>query len=113
MADDVRTRLEVALAPYTHNGHLVDAELGDVVEAVVPVLDAAVRDALVYDCCGTLRYGPHTMACHRYVGPIDHWKNLGVGGAVSCTCGWPWPAFGEECHNAAETWRGPWSEDAP
>lgn len=113
MADDLRTRIEVSLAPHVHNGHLVDAEIGDVVDAVLPVVQEAIHHATVYDCCGQLLYGPHTMACPRYVGPVDHWRVHGPDGDVSCTCGWSWPAFGEECDNA-ETWRGPLpDEDTP
>lgn len=37
--DDLRARLAAALEPHTHNGHLVDAEVGNVVEAVLKVLE--------------------------------------------------------------------------
>lgn len=35
MPDGLRARIAAALEPHTHNGHLVDAELGDVLGAVM------------------------------------------------------------------------------
>lgn len=139
MADDLRTRLTEVLAatptallagagysgPVTFHGeerggHRYDGscalccgEIATLLDAIMPVVENAIRAATVYDCCGQLLYGPHTMACPRYVGPVDHWRVRGPDGDVSCTCGWPWPASGEECDNA-ETWRGPLpDEDTP
>lgn len=42
MPDDLRARLEAALEPHAHNGCLVDAELGDVMDAVMAALQPPV-----------------------------------------------------------------------
>lgn len=42
MTGALRQRIEDALALHIHNGHLVDAELGDVLDAVVAALQPAV-----------------------------------------------------------------------
>jgi hypothetical protein len=131
VSDDLRTRLEHVLANTTasfvptdfeglnahgeeHGGHsyhgacaLCRGEIGTLLDAIMPVVEGAIRAATIQDCCGTLRYGSHAMACRLYAGVIDHWKVRHVDGDVTCSCGWPWPAFSEECHNSAETWRGP------
>lgn len=138
MADDLRARLAAILAKTPaqflldagkpevlmtfhgegRGGHQRDGacalcrgEIDTLLDAIMPVVGEAIRHATVYDCCGQLLYGPHTMACREYAGLIEHWRVLGSNGEMTCTCGWPWPAFGEECHNAAEAWRGPEPED--
>lgn len=42
MTDDLRTRLEVALEPHTHNNRLVDVAVVDVVDAVLKALQPPV-----------------------------------------------------------------------
>lgn len=119
MNDDLRARLAAAFEPhcwheFASTGEVVTSiQVADALDAVVPVVEDAIRRATLTDCCGQVLHGPHTMACPKYVGPVDHWKSRDPDGDVSCTCGWPRPAFGEECHNTAETWRGPMSHEGP
>lgn len=135
MAERLRARLEAALEPHTHNGHLVDAELGDVVEAVMPIIEeiqfrsmhwqggkcrwcrVIVSEVLAKGLGKKLQ--PHRMTCRFYVGPVEHIKTGGghqmlTHWATHCTCGESWDAERyDECPNSAETWRGPRPEDAP
>lgn len=126
MADDLRARLEAALAPHIHNGHLVDAEFGNAVEAVLLVAEDTItflldteRDHPMIGICRYCRMPngiAHGTACPEYVGPVWHYliqvRNGRAGGTWHrCTCGYTWWGGGL-CPNLAETWRGPRPEEA-
>jgi hypothetical protein len=136
MSDALRARIEAALDSYTHNGHLVDAELGDVLDAVMAVVEKSLWNAANtnYGKCSSCNalvlegwarpnrpVQPHKMTCRWYVGPLEHrrlrssyntfWQKT----EYECTCGGTWREGGDGCPNVAETWRGasPEQQDVP
>lgn len=126
MDEVIRQNLAAHEAALTGDGH---AMCEDTIAALqeelrlragrIRALEAELPN-LVSICCHQVYGGPHTMACRRYSGPIDHWRvytvpdviGLAVRGLAECTCGVRYPAAGEGCPNRAETWRGPKPEDA-
>lgn len=133
MTDDLRTRLEAALELHTHNGRLVDAELGDVVEAALEVFEERLWYAHNFDQGRCRRCEvrteaawnvnrksrPHRMHCELYTGPVEHKPIYAINGSplygsnVTCSCGQHLDSMDSQCPNAAETWRGPKAEGTP
>lgn len=127
VTNTLRARIEAALQRHVHNGHLVDAELDDVLDAVMSVVEAALQYAHDFSQ-GRCRHcevrteaawnlnrkpRPHRMHCALYVGPVDHKPGFAINGSslygsnVRCSCGTHLASMADVCPNAAEVWRGP------
>lgn len=142
MPDNLRTRIEAAirrnsLATDLENddGELIVVPVGNVVDAVVEVVEKSLWNAANtnYGKCNSCNalvlegwarpnrpVQPHKMTCRWYVGPVEHrllrttYNSFWNVDDYECTCGRTWREGDETgCPNTAETRRGPKPEDAP
>lgn len=130
MPDDLRVQIEAALKPFTY-GDTVDAHVGDVLNAVMPIVEKRLertRNFHMGRCrwCGQLTEAawrpdkkprPHDRGCRLYVGPVEHRvryvRDMLIGQANECLCGRWWRDEEGGCPNSEEDWRGTPPEEAP
>jgi len=99
MSDDLRARLYGALEEFTHSGDLIDAELGDVVDALLPLFDVEalsetdLAEQMRRQPTGVYRLFWHSGGCSvAAVGMLDdgsrwyapaNWTSSGADGVAS------------------------------
>lgn len=121
-------RIEVSRhgeGPDGHSYHggcaLCRGEIETLLDAIMPIAEQARDISNTGQCrrCGrhvdqslipphwNRQAGPHRMECRWYVGPVEHAPLTGPGASWQvCICGADLDEHGQECPNAAETWRG-------